>query len=322
MIALITTSPYPEFESVKDVTVPSLVSQTCQDFTWYYLDGFYSYNQQYFRELQDSVEFKIVHSPLLHATHYPHEFTWEAYNSAVLLSQEPLFLRFGRFRNYHPKTVEFILSNLITGMVFNLPFSHIYEPLDFNQIHTFQTGPGSNGGMIAMARDEFIHLLNGNDEVGLHWNHFEDVELSHRIWNNGLKYIDYRPLITRYPHDAVRQNHLFDEPIPCIPDNDKLLRYILKLREISPQYHSDFELFIYNGFEWFYNKKYNILDPSDPNKYAIYTQKSIRAIIGIHGLRIGRNLPKIDMGLQPIHNINERIQFIHDCWDNQEIFRE
>ena len=320
-IALICTSPFSEMDSFKNITLPSLISQTHQNFTFYFLDCHFSHNQQYFKELQDKVKFNIVHSPGLHATHYPHFFTWEQYNSAILLSQEPYFLRFGRFRDYHPKVVEFIVSNLGPGMVFNFPFSSPQVFIDWNTVTDFQATPGSNGGMIAMARETFIQYLNGNDEVGLHWIHPEDVEIYIRIINNGLGYIDWSPAIIRHDHhkNPEHQPILFDEPIPMSPYPRDLFGYNTELKQRLTA-HPDFDMFSHEGFDWFYNPKYNILVPSDYNPYLDWIGNRKKSIIGIHGLMFGRNLEKIDNNLQYIDNINERIQRIHDSFRDKEYY--
>lgn len=316
-IALICTSPFSEMDSFKSITVPSLMWQTCQDFTFYYLDAFYSHNRQYFKELQNSVKFKIVHSPGLHATHYPHYYTWEQYNSAILLSQEPIFLRFGRFREYHPRVVEFVVSNLKPGMIFNFPFTSTQASFNWDEILYFDRSFGSNGGMIAMSRNDFIYQLNGNDEVGLHWIHPEDVEMYIRITNHGFEYIDWSPAIIRYPHDKDPENQslVFDEPIPRSPYPRELLGYNTELKQ-RLTHHPDFEAFSYQGFDWFHNPKVNMLVPSDYNPYLDWIGDRKQSIIGINGLRIGRNLGKIDYHLT--NTISERIQIIHDSFSDKD----
>ena len=318
-IALICTSPFQEMESFKNITLPSLMSQTCQDFTFYYLDCYYSHNQQYFRELQENpnVKFKIVHCPGLHAIHYPHFFTWEQYNSAVLLSQENQFLRLGRFRSYHPHIVEFVLNILNIGIVLNFP--HSVKPIDFNTVHFFTHTPLTWGGMIAMYREDWIHLLNGEDEVGLHWVHFEDFELVHRISNLPLLFLSFTHAVTRHEHNKEIQSTQFDEPISQSPYPREILGYNSDLKN-RLQSHPDFKSLIHDGFEWFYNEKYNILCPSDFNEYLEWTQNRKQSIVGFNHLMIGRNLRKLDSDL--VCDINERIQQIHDSWMNPIYFRE
>lgn len=312
-IALLCTSPFCEMDSFKNITLPSLISQTYQNFTFYYLDTFYYHNQQYFQELQDQVKFKIVHAPGLHATHYPHSFTWEQYNSAVLLSQEPIFLRFGRFRSYHPNIVEFVLNTLKPGHVLNFP--HSCSPIDFNNVREYAITHLTWGGMIAMTRDEWISILNGEDEVGLHWCHFEDFELVNRIGNNGLRLISFLNAIHRHDHhkDIINQPIPFDKPIPPLPYPGELLGYNHEL-ENRLSSHPDFEPFIHHGFKWFYNKTHNILIPSNFDEYLEWTGDQRQSIIGINNLMMGRNIAKINKDLLGVHTLCERIQWIHDSF--------
>lgn len=332
-IAIITTSPFSGLEQINELTIPSLLSQTCKDFTWYYFDGYHKSNKSFFSELQEKVPFKIVHLPLLHAVHYPHDFKWEPYNSALIVIEEEFVLRLGRFRLFHPKSVEFSIQYLNKNQVLdfdqivineftNYEYSFLGEPRFGEETSYFK----SHCGMFAFKKENLIYQMNGNDEVGLHWFHFEDSEMCRRGFYLTMPTTTVFNALVRYNHckDWTKQS-LLDEPVKQPYDSPLSiynLRYynnrspdIWSSESINILNKSPFVTFIdYEGMKFGYSEIDNSIVPCGGDVYAqwVLDRRKPKSIIGINGLLIGRNVATLYEETKKLASVESRTQFVRD----------
>ena len=372
-ITLITTSPFRGLEQIEEITVPSLMSQTCKDFVWLYLDGFYHENKQYFSDLKKKLPFPVVHVPLLHDWTRPHQYHWEPYNSAVLLCETKYFLRFGRFRFFHPKTVEDVLSFLRKEkcvVTLNQKQFHELEFFDNGGIKKNNeqitanyvakwhqegadkfidtlnlrqklewkvSGLTCGSGMFASSKSLFIEELNGNDEVGLHFHHFEDVEMSTRLrFLTNTKCFATSYGLARFGHNkSTDKNNYFKDMYntskqPCEDASNCLLVAHKKiaadvetsLRE--QQLDKYVQKLTLDGIDFYMCPGCDAVIPLKVHRHyteCVYKRNLPKSLIGLDN-RVGRNLSIVSNDLSSLKTLDSRVQLLHNSYKERKYFNK
>lgn len=351
-VAVVTTSVYRGLELFEEVTLPSLASQAFKDFVFYFFDGHFEENAERFAKLASGLPFESFHLPLLHATHYPHAFKWEPYNSALLVVKEPIVFRWGMYRRFHPKAVAVAASWTESGRVVDFSQQQMGPAADLSatKISSDLTKTEATFapacGMFCATRQDLIEVLNGNDEVGLHWLHFEDVEMGARSAKSGLKMIRIDGWMDRFWHDKPYAPQVF--PPEPQPDWSEWKPAWFKNREMGTfktieaaeretgkkgsaavaemLSKNGCRNLSYRGYSSFwYCEEDGSLIHADPwgdeyRDWAIGDQDHVRSIVGLGGLRIGRNLASVDAKLRGVANVLTRCQIVAEAWGSPETY--
>lgn len=323
-ITLITTSPFPGQEQLREVTFRSLTAQTCTDFVWMYLDGCYSANKAIISEFAASAPFPVVHVPLMHDCRTPRHFHWEPYNSALLLCDTEYFLRWGRFRDYHPHAVEDSIRHMSHGFAVDFAQRQAVEE-DIGKVgfagdiswHDMPH-PHSSCGMFGMKTAQAIEIMNGNDEVGLHQNHFEDVEMNGRMRNiSGIACKRNENGLIRFRHNkdtaTIKQ---MEKPAaggcgsPGCPHTAPSFQG--RREAIIAAGHSDrIEI---NGMDFWSCRRCGGFAPGDADEYRdwVNADNRTRSLIGVGGH--GRDLPALRDKISKLGSLASRVAAIEESY--------
>jgi len=288
---------------------------------WIFLDGFYRSNRAAIAEFANTIDFQIVHVPLLHDRSTPRKFHWEPYNSALLLCDTPYFLRMGRFRTFHPDAVGDALAHLRAGRVvdfFQDECAADHRPQFGNIKWEIHDHPFTTCGMFGMDVESMVYELNGNDEVGLHQHHHEDGELTSRMEQLNRECALSKNGLVRHEHDKSPSLLLnMDDPAPescgspgcprnaprLAPERGRIIREHGHCRSVS-----------YRGMIFWKCKCCGAFSPEDAVEYRDWPRKNreTRASMAVEGH--GRNLPLWRDRLGRLHLLQSKVEMLQDSF--------
>lgn len=321
-ITIITTSPFPGVQQMHEVTFPSLMSQTCRDFKWLFLDGFYNRNRDMMRAFQENSPFEIIHVPLMHDRRSPRKYHWEPYNSALLLCDTKFFLRWGRFRSYHPRAVEESLGHLRNNLAVDFAQAQAEDgawPSTYDTLSWFPIQhPHSSCGMFGMNVEDMIFRMNGNDEVGLHQNHFEDVEMNGRMKNiPEITCMKTENGLVRYLHNKDCDSLLqMEEPARkgCLSPGCPHTAPTFAGRREAVVRGGHCQKIMINGMDFWTCNNCGAFAPGDADEYRDWVHASGRkqSLIGVAGY--GRDLSMVRNAVMKTNILSEKVRIIENSY--------
>lgn len=215
MISILTTNVFPGSGALK-LLAKNLSLQTCKEFEWVVADCFFLENRDLIKDLAEQYGLKeTTHVPACLATHIGRTYHWEIYNTALLVSKYPTFLRLGVYRYFHHQLVETVLNyhsnktwvNLvqrpIDGISYEKPHAQIVEEQQLDVTTTSWSNQlVSSCGMFSYDKSRMIELGGNNESlVLLHW---EDIDLNCRwahLNMNSWKCVSLDKAFLRIFHD-------------------------------------------------------------------------------------------------------------------------
>lgn len=322
-VTILTTCPFED--GMLGVTMDTLRNQTCQDFVWLFLDGFYSRNKQAIQEFADSVKFSVTHVPLLHDPSTPHKFHWEPYNSALLLCDTPYFLRFGVFRSFHPQAIADAVGYMRDGSCVDFFQECVQAPVAIfgnDPVWEMHDHPFSTCGMFGMDVETTIYELNGNDEVGLHQHHHEDGELTSRMEQLKRKCMLSKAGLFRYEHDK-NPEHMYAMEVPTkrpceSPGCPRNAPRLAPERGETIRRYNHCRHFSYRGMSFWRCENCGAFSPEDAVEFRDWPRanREKRSAVGVDGH--GRNLGMWRDRLRGLKSLQSRVEMIADSYGRRD----
>lgn len=319
-ISVLTTNVFPGQAHV-EALIRCLAAQTYQDFEWVLVDAFHEANRDLVNELAARHGLRqVLHTPICTATHVGRQFSWDTYNTAMLLAANDLFLRVGVFRYIHQRVVELAVKHgadntwlsLRQRDVPSLDSSWSHAQIDEKhglEADTFVTWDQmiSHCGMFSFRRQLMLEMGGNNEALTIH--HWEDVDLNCRWTHLGkVKLISLENAMLRIYHS--KDNPYVGKKI-CA-SGPRCIAHAANSHELERTAHTDTEWTEYRGFPWARCRDCGAVAVGYCDKYFEYLKrerKAMQAPVGVFGT-LGRNIRVLHEDLGKLSALDAKLELL------------
>lgn len=317
-ISVLTTNVFPGQDHVR-VIMTNLGDQTHKDFEWVFVDAYHDENRVLVADLARKYGLRrVTHVPACTAKHVGHKFHWDLYNTALLLSSEPIFLRLGVFRYFHNQIVEKALQLGQNDTWISLRQREVkdfdaelayHEQAQRHKLEVTSYTPWnqlvSHCGMFSFSRERMLRINGNNEALLIH--HWEDVDLNCRSVHLGqVNLMSLENAFLRVWHSKSNPYLSKDTccSLPCIV-------YAPNSHELQKCASAETEWTIYRGFPWARCRTCHAVAVGYCDKYFEYLKSEPQALIapiGVFG--VGRDIRILDEDLKRLPTLESKLELL------------